>query len=146
MFENYKINNINIETYQKEVPKVKDQVFLDIFKELRLNNRNIPIEGNVRQGMIGNTDVVLLQGEYNDLIIESIRTKNKFRGQGSAANALDKIIEAAENRNIILKAKILPQELNNGLNFNELKIFYEKRGFIFNENNEGIRVPNNSLN
>lgn len=91
--------------------------------------------------MIGNTDVVLLQGEYDDLIVESIRTRKKFRGQGSAANALDKIIESAEKRNIILKAKILPQDLNSGLGVNELRSFYEKRGFIFNEKDEGIREP-----
>ena len=126
--------------------EIEDQVFLDIFKELGLNNKDIPIEGNVRQGMIGNTDVILLQGEFNDLIIESIRTKNKFRGQGNAANALDKIIESAEKRKITLKAKILPQEFKKGLNFDELRVFYEKRGFVFNEKNEGVRVPNNLLN
>jgi GNAT superfamily N-acetyltransferase len=146
MLEEYIVKDNGINTSQKEGIKEKDQVFLDIFNELGLKNKDIPIEGNVRQGMIGNTDVVLLQGEHKDLIIESIRTKNKFRGQGSAANALDKIIESTEKRNIILKAKILPQELNKGLGFNELRIFYEKRGFVFNEHNEGIRVPNNLLN
>ncbi len=139
MFENY--NDKKIE----EVTET-DKIFLGIFDELGLHNKDIPIEGNVRQGMIGDTDVVVLQGDDMDLIIESIRTDKKARGQGSARIALEKIINSADKRNIILKAKILPQDLNNGLGFDELKTFYEKRGFIFNENNEGIRISNSSLN
>jgi GNAT superfamily N-acetyltransferase len=141
MLENY----ININNDSKEVNE-QDQIFLDISKELGLNNKDIPIEGNVRQGMIGYTDVVLIQGDNDDLIIESIRTKDEYRGQGSAANALDKIIDSAQKRNLTLKAKILPEDLSNGLGFNELRIFYEKRGFVFNGKNEGIRLPNSRLN
>jgi GNAT superfamily N-acetyltransferase len=81
-----------------------------------------------------------------DLIIESIRTNEKVRGQGSASLALEHIINSVDKRNITLKAKILPQDLDKGLGIDELKTFYEKRGFVFNKNNEGIRIPNSSLN
>lgn len=140
MIENRFMKDVEQETL--ELPNKYDEVFSDLFDELGLHNKDIPIEGNVRQGMIGNTDVVVLQGDDNDLIIESLRTSDNFRGQGSAANALDKIIESAEKRNIILKAKILPEKVGYGLGANELKTFCEKRGFVFNENNEGVRIFN----
>jgi GNAT superfamily N-acetyltransferase len=130
-----------IDNHKEQEISENDKNFIDFCNDLGLNNKDIPIEGNVRQGMIGNSDVVVLQGDDNDLILESIRTSPKFRGQGSASSALDKIIEVAQKRNINLRAKILPQESNaKGLGIGELKNFYEKRGFIFNENNEGIRI------
>jgi hypothetical protein len=53
MFENYDNKKI-------EVITEKDKIFLGIFDELGLNNKDIPIEGNVRQGIIGDTDVIVM--------------------------------------------------------------------------------------
>lgn len=132
------------EKYMKNMIKgtnPKDEIFLDFFNELGLYNKDIPIEGNVRQGIIGHTDVIVCQGEDDELIIESIRTDVKERGSGSARNALEKIIDSANKRKIKLKIKIVPEDsINTGLGIPELKMFYEKRGFVFNDKNEGVRI------
>lgn len=50
MLEGYTLENNNTHSEHKKEQE-KEKVFSDIFDELGLHNKDIPIEGNVRQGM-----------------------------------------------------------------------------------------------
>lgn len=82
---------------------------------------------------IGDTEVIL-NTEGDNIVLESIRTDEGKRGQGSAKNALDKVIEVADEQEKTIELKIVP-ETEEGL----VKL-YEDAGFV-KEGNKMVREP-----
>jgi len=86
---------------------------------------------------IGDTEVIL-NTEGDNIVLESIRTDEEKRGQGSAKNALDKIVEVADVQGKTIELKVVPE--TETTTQEGLTKLYEDAGFI-KEGNKMVREP-----
>jgi hypothetical protein len=107
------------------------------FEELGINKKF----SEISESKIGNIYGVefLMMKEKGRVVIESIITPKSERKQGRASAAMDKIINMADKKEIELKLEAIP-ETGAGISIEQLKRFYEKKGFIF-DGDIGIRKP-----
>lgn len=118
----------------------EEQPFETVTKQLGLKKGKAAqvLEGNVKEGKIAGTNVIVREGEKpNEMVVESIRTPWLFRRKGKATKAMQKITEAADRNGIDLKLKAVPEKTAK-ISKEALKAFYEKHGFTF-KGDEGVR-------
>ena len=76
---------------------------------------------------VGDTDIVL-KSKGENIVVESIVTEKGQRGQGSGRNAIEKVVEVADNQNKTVELNVVP--LTDDTNAEKLVTFYESVGFV----------------
>ncbi len=90
---------------------------------------------------IGDTEVIINTSGDN-IVLESIRTDEDKTGQGSAKNALDKIIEVADQQEKTIELKVVPE--TEATTEEGLVKLYEDAGFV-KEGDKMVREPKTGL-
>lgn len=84
---------------------------------------------------IGDTDVIYRDSE-NEIYLESIRTDEEKRGQGSASAAVDEVLKKADAEGKSVRLKVVTEGEN--VDERQLTEFYESKGFVA-EGDEMVR-------
>jgi hypothetical protein len=86
---------------------------------------------------VGDTEIIL-KSEGDNIVLESIRTDEDKKGQGSARNALDKITEVADAQVKTIELKVVPE--TDSTTEEGLISLYESVGFV-KDGNKMVREP-----
>jgi len=75
-------------------------------------------------------------GACKSWCVTGVQVSHRFRGQGHAARLLDAVIADAEAEGVLLTLYIVPDE-SGGLDYNQLREFYTRHGFVTTDEDNG---------